>query len=262
MNRRALITGASSGIGRQFALALARQGYAVLAAARREDKLRELIAELPSVEGGAAHAHLVADLASPQGIAAAADALNREHYDLLVNNAGLSFFESFYESDLARQREIMSVNCQAVMELAHAFLRQSRAGDALINVSSVVDYLPTPAQPMYSASKSFIASLSECLWDEHRARGVYVMGLCPGITATEFIAKASGGEADGSSLPAAMTQSAAEVVDEALAALKARKKAIVITGRGNRLMAQLPRLLSRHRLIKIMSVLGDPTRAL
>ncbi len=256
--RRALITGASSGIGREFALQLARQGYTITGVARREDKLRELIGELP----GDQHGYLVADLSSGAGVQSVTDALARQQVNLLVNNAGYSVFAPFFESELALQQNILNVNCGAVVTLAHAFLRQAQRGDALINLASVVSYLPTPAQPMYSASKAFVAALSECLWAEQRARGVYVMGLCPGVTETEFISTASGGAADGSNLPGAMTQPVAAVVAEALVALRKRRKAIVVTGRVNRAMLWLPRLLSRHRLIKVLAVAGDPERML
>ncbi|MCB1690433.1 MAG: SDR family NAD(P)-dependent oxidoreductase [Halioglobus sp.] len=257
-SRRALITGASSGIGRAFARQLALQGYSITGVARREDKLRELMGELP----GDQHRYLVADLSHDAGVQSVTEALAQDRFHLLVNNAGYSVFEPFSQSELALQQNILNVNCAAVVTLAHAFLQQAQRGDALINLASVVSYLPTPAQPMYSASKAFVASLSECLWVEQKERGVYVMGLCPGVTATEFISTASGGAADGSNLPSAVTQSAEEVVAEALVALNKRRKAIVVTGRANRAMLWMPRLLSRHRLISILAVAGDPKRML
>lgn len=256
--KRALITGASSGIGREFAVQLASSGFAVTGIARREDRLRELIDELP----GEGHRYRVADLSNQAGLQLALDELQRERINLLVNNAGLSVFEPFYESDLDQQHRILSVNCDSLMQLAHSFLRQSEHGDALINLSSIVAFLPTPAQPMYSASKAFIASFSECLWEEHRERGVYVMGLCPGVTQTEFIESASGGESDGQTLPAVLIQSTEAVVTEALQALADRKKAIIVTGWINRILLLMPRLLTRHRLLKVLAVIGDPERAL
>jgi hypothetical protein len=234
------------------------QGYQVTGVARRADKLRELLDELP----GDQHEVLVADLAEEAGVRAAADVLAAAHFDLLVNNAGYSVFEPFYQSELALQQNILNVNCAAVTALAHAFLQQAQRGDALINLASVVSYLPTPAQPMYSASKAFVAALSECLWAEQKERGVYVMGLCPGVTSTEFISTASGGRADGGNLPAALTQTAEAVVAQALVALQKRSRAIVVTGWANRAMLWLPRLLSRHRLIKTLAVAGDPERML
>ena len=256
--KRALVTGASAGIGREFAVQLAAQGYLITVVARREDRLRDLLAEL----SGDGHRYLVADLGTQDGVQLAMDELRGERVNLLINNAGLSVFEPFYQSDLNRQRNILSVNCEALMKLAHTFLRQSASGDALINLGSIVAYLPTPAQPMYSASKAFIASFSECLWEEHRERGVYVMGLCPGITDTEFIESATGGDKDGQALPRALIQSTDEVVAEALRALAAREKAIIVTGWVNRIMMLMPRLLTRHRLLKVLAVIGDPDNAL
>jgi uncharacterized protein len=257
--KRALITGASSGIGREFALQLAGRGYQITAVARREKLLQDLLAELP----GSGHSYLTADLAGEAGVDTILKELSAERYHLLVNNAGYSTFEPFYESALDIQNDILKVNCSALMALAHRFLNQAENGDALINLSSIVASLPTPAQPVYSASKAFIASFSECLWEEQRKRGVYVMGLCPGITKTEFISAATGGESDGQTLPAALTQSTHQVVSEALRALDARRKPIVVTGRANRVMvALLPRLLTRFRLLKTLAVMGDPEKAL
>lgn len=256
--KRALVTGASSGIGREFAQQLAGQGYAVTVVARRQDRLRELINTLP----GEGHEILPADLSSSQGLDSLLSYINSERIHLLINNAGYSVLEPFYLSELITQQNILDVNCRAVVTLAHAFLRQAERGDVLINVASIVSYLPTPAQPMYSASKAFLAAFSECLWSEQQPRGVYVMALCPGVTRTEFIATATGGESDGETLPAAFIQTTDDVVKEALTALKKRRKAIVVTGRMNRLMMLMPRLLSRHRLIKVLAVMGDPERAL
>jgi len=257
--KKALITGASSGIGREFAVQLAAQGYAITAVARRAALLETLVAELP----GEGHGFIVADLARTQDLERVAGCLQHTQYQLLVNNAGYSTFEPFYAGQLQSQKDMLAVNCGAVVHLAHAFLGQARAGDALINLASVVSFLPTPAQPMYSASKAFIASLSKCLWEEQRRRNVYVMGLCPGITQTEFIATATGGQADGGSLPAALTQSAAQVVAEALRALGKRRQALVVTGRANRLMvALMPRLLSQQGLLRLLALVGDPEKAL
>ena len=259
VDRRALVTGASSGIGREFARQLANSGYAITAVARRQPQLETLLQELP----GQGHSYEVADLSTPDGVDSVGALFDQRHHDLLINNAGYSTFEPFYSSPLQQQRDVLGVNCDALLQLAHHFLRNARRGDALINLASIVAYLPTPAQPVYSASKAFIASFSECLWEEQRSRGVYVMGLCPGLTATEFIQTASGGESDGQNLPAALTQSTGEVVSEALDALRRRRKPIVVTGRANRAMVGLmPRLLSRFRLLKTLAVMGDPERAL
>lgn len=258
ITKRALVTGASSGIGRSFAIALAEQGYAITAVARREPQLQALLEELT----GQDHDYLLADLAEEEGVNAVCQALAGEHYQLLINNAGYSRLEPFYTADINDQQKILQVNCSALVSLAHAFLAQAEDGDALVNLSSVVAYMPTPAQAMYSASKAFIASFSECLWEEQRKRGVYVMALCPGVTETEFISTATGGESSGDALPAAFIQTADEVVGEAMAALRKRKKAVIVPGRVNRGMMALPHLLSRHNLLKLLAVIGDPEKAL
>ncbi|MEM9256386.1 MAG: SDR family NAD(P)-dependent oxidoreductase [Pseudomonadota bacterium] len=259
MGQRAVVTGASSGIGREFALQLAQQGYAVTVVARREPLLQSLIENLP----GQGHHCVAADLARAEGVQAVADHLGSTRCNLLVNNAGYSVLQPFYESDLKVQQDMLEVNCGAMVTLSHHFLNQAERGDALINLSSIVAALPTPAQPVYSASKAFIASFSECLWEEQRSKGIYVMGLCPGVTQTGFIAAATGGESDGDTLPAALTQTTEQVVTEALAALGSRRHPIVVTGLANKAMvALLPRLLSRFRLIKTLAVMGDPERVL
>ena len=258
-DKKALVTGASSGIGREFALQLARRGYAVTLVARREGRLQALTEELP----GAGHDYLVADLSDAADTGLVGARLQQQHYHLLINNAGYSTFTPFYESPLQEQQNILAVNCGAVQTLAHYFLNQAQPGDALVNVASIVGFLPTPAQPVYSASKAFLVAFSECLWQEHRARGVYVMGLCPGITTTDFVSTASGGESDGQTLPAALTQTTEQVVIEALRALDKRRRPIIVTGAANRAMvALLPRLLSRFRLLQTLAVMGDPEKAL
>ncbi len=259
MNQRsALVTGASSGIGYEFARQLAKAGYRVIGVARSEDKLQRLVAELD----GDDHEYVVADLSSAEGQQKVCDKIGEQHLHLLVNNAGLTSFDPFYSSPAEKQRGLFAVDCESVVTLSHAFLSQSQAGDALVNVSSVVGFMPTPAQAIYSGSKAFSIAFSECLWEEHRERGVYVMALCPGLTRTEFITNATGGEADGSKMPAAMFQSTEDVVSEAMQALQRRGKAVLVTGWVNRLMLLLPRVLTRHRLLKILAVMGDPEKQL
>ena len=259
MSKRALITGASSGIGREFAVQLAGRGYRITGVARRKDLLDALMAELPGEE----HDYLVADLSTPEGVSQVSDAIGACHFNLLINNAGYSVLQPFYESPLQVQQDILSVSCATLLHLSHSFLRQSETGDALINVGSIVSFLPTPAQPVYSASKAFIAAFSECLWEEHRQRGVYVMALCPGLTKTDFITTATGGDSDGQNLPEIMSQSVSQVVSEALTALDKRHKPVIVTGWINRVMvALMPRFMSRFRLLKVLAVMGDPEKQL
>ncbi len=146
LGRNALVTGASSGIGREFAVQLARRGYAVTLVARREDRLQALVSEL----WGDGHDYLVADLSSEAGTTLVGERLQQGRYHLLINNAGYSTFTPFYESPLQEQQDILAVNCGAVQSLAHYFLNQAESGDALITVASIVGFLPTPAYPATS----------------------------------------------------------------------------------------------------------------
>ncbi|MET9693564.1 SDR family NAD(P)-dependent oxidoreductase [Streptomyces sp. NPDC006514] len=177
---RALVTGPSTGIGRTFARERPATGYAVTAVAPSKDRLRTLVDEL-----GSSHRYLVADLATTDGQGLIADELARHLADLLVNNAGAAHHGPFTETTARDALTAIRLNCEAVVTLAHAFLAQARPGDALINVSSTLAYAPTPGLAVHSASKAFVTSLSKALWHEQRPCRVYVMGLCPGMTATD-----------------------------------------------------------------------------
>ncbi|MFF2901736.1 SDR family NAD(P)-dependent oxidoreductase [Streptomyces sp. NPDC057966] len=137
--RRALVTGASEGIGRAFARRLAADGYAVTAVARNEDRLRSLTAEL-----GPVHRAFVADLATSEGVERVGREVERDRFHLLVNNAGTATSGPFTDVSVESALAMMRLNCDAVVTLAHAFLAGARAGDALLNVSSTLAFAPMP----------------------------------------------------------------------------------------------------------------------
>lgn len=251
-NKRAMVTGASEGLGRVFVQRLAELGYDTVGVARNEARLQELNAELGSDE----HAYIVADLGTSAGVDRCVAEIQRDRVHLLVNNAGFSRFGSFQESRIEDEQEILAVNCQALMSLAHAFLEQAEAGDALINLSSITNFLPTPIQPTYCASKAFIASFSESLWYQQRSRGVYVQGLCPGMTKTQFIDRAADlGEKK--KLLDAISSRPEKVVDSSLRALRKRRGPILVPGFGNRFIALVSGLLPRRLLVWLSGRLGD-----
>jgi len=239
--RWALVTGASSGIGEAFARLLAERGMHLVLAARREERLRELATEL-----SAAHGVEVAVVAVDLGAPGAAERLWTEataggrEIDLLINNAGFGLYGRFDEQSLERQAEMVQVNCVVPLELAHPALRAMRArrSGAIINVASTAAFQPIPFFATYAASKAFLLSLSEALWDEARQEGVRVLALCPGTTPTEF-QQVAGTKRNGR-MPGTLT--AREV---ALAALRAmeRGKGYVVPGAPNALSARLVRLL-------------------
>jgi short-subunit dehydrogenase len=236
---RALVTGAGAGIGRAFATALAAAGYAVTAVARREDRLVELVAEL-----GPGHDFLAADLSTSDGMRAVAERLGRQPYTLLVNNAGAAVHGDFAATPLDAALTVLDLNCRAVVTLAHAFLATAEPGAALVNVSSTLGHTPKPGLGVYSASKAFVTSFSETLWHEQKARGIHVMALCPGVTATESQ------RAD--DVPSWLVQSPQEVVARALAAVAARKGPTVMSGRRNALLTTVTRLLPRGAALSLL----------
>lgn len=243
VRRRAFVTGASEGIGRAFARALAREGFAVTALARNAGRLQELIAELP----GDGHRPLVADLGSSEGLDAALEAVRTGRCNLLVNNAGFGLRGDFARLPLERQLEMIRVNVEALVALAHAFLAQAEAGDRLVNVSSVVATLPHPTHPVYTATKAFVTSFTESLWANERRRGVHVVAVHPGATDTRFAERA--GPDPRRRRFGFPVQSAEAVVEEALAAIAKGRGPVVVTGIHNRMITRIARLMPRRLLL-------------
>ncbi|MFE9846983.1 SDR family NAD(P)-dependent oxidoreductase [Streptomyces goshikiensis] len=249
----ALITGATEGIGRAFALALAAESHTVTAVARTERHLRALMTELGPGGSDGEHDYLVADLAIPDGVRTVAAALTAAPYDLLINNAGLACPGPFADTPLDQVLPALRLNCEAVVDLAHAFLATARHGAALVNVASTLAFVPQPGQAVYSATKAFVASFSEALWYEPRPRGVYVMALCPGPTSTR-----PGLHAD---LPAALVLTPEAVVAVALTALRRRRRPTVVPGRANAFLAAVSRYLPRTTSLSLLADRPGPIAA-
>jgi len=221
----ALITGASAGIGREFARQLAGRARSLVLVARREQRLSELRGELTQH-----HPNLVvhiretdlADLAQLKELVAW---LEREkiNVDLLINNAGLGDSGPFATSNPKRNEQMMLVNMVALTSLTRHLLPQmiARKRGGILNVSSSAGFLPIPGFAVYAASKAYVTSFSEALRTELRGTGVSVCALCPGPVHTEFqeAAKRPGGHPD--SGPEFVYVSVEQVVHDALAALDA-----------------------------------------
>jgi short-subunit dehydrogenase len=245
---KTLITGASEGIGREFAHQLAAQGYTITAVARNEERLKSLIAEL----GGAPHSYRVTDLSDPNQVNALAKELELNDYDLLVNNAGFGIYKKFYQVPIEQHLAMTRLNCDALITLAHAFLQNASAGDSVINVASTLGFVPMPIGGLYSATKAFVVSFSESLWFEQKSRGIYIMALCPGATSTQFFERA-GGTAE-QEPPSAITQTPKQVVEIALRALKSRSQPTVICGLPNRTLVALARIFPRKWMVSLMGM--------
>lgn len=181
----ALITGASSGLGREMARALARRGWDLILVARREDRLCELAASLD------AHVQTITlDLAQKGSCRALFNMVGDQDIDLLVNNAGKGLFGPFDETDLHAELEMLSVNVRAVHILTKLFLPgfKARGRGHILNVASVAAFLPGPLMTSYYASKAYVLRLSQGIAEELRRSGsrVKISVLCPGPVRTEF----------------------------------------------------------------------------
>jgi short-subunit dehydrogenase len=226
---RALVTGASSGIGREIARQLAAAGTDLVIVARDEKRLREL-ADSVDVDCDV----MVADLSDRTALAAVERRLadSASPIDLLVNNAGFGFQGSFHELDAERAADVVDVNVAAVHRLARAaapsMVAAGRGG--ILNVSSMAGFTATPGGATYSATKAFVTSLSESLHGELRPLGVHVSALCPGFTRTEFQSRA---EYDTSSVPVAAWQTASEVAAAGLRGVE-KNRPVVVPGTLNK----------------------------
>jgi short-subunit dehydrogenase len=189
MNKTALITGASSGIGWELAKLFAADGYDLVLAARNEDKLLEL-AEIVK-EGNAIEARvLTCDLSDPGVPESVYEFLAMENIsiDVLVNNAGFGVFGDFAGADWKALQDMMQVNMTSLVELTHRFLPGmiERGWGRVLNVASTAAFQPGPLMNIYYASKAFVLHFSEALGEELRGTGVAVTAFCPGLTRTDF----------------------------------------------------------------------------
>jgi hypothetical protein len=247
-NQRALITGASAGIGEGFARRLGKDNYDLVLVARRRERLDSLASELASSHGTSSEV-IVADLAHDDGVSAVEQRLGAGDVALLINNAGFGTFGAFADLPIQREMEELDVNVRALMRLSHAALEQMvpRKGGAIINVASAAGFQPIPFNATYSATKAFVLHFSEALHEEAKEHGVQVTCLCPGPVKTEF-QDVSG--VDPSSLPAFAWVSVETVVDDALAALR-NGRAISLPGTFNALTANSVRLAPRFLVRRI-----------
>lgn len=243
-----LITGASSGIGAAFARKLAARGRNVLLVARSEDKLIALCNELGRLTSIRAQ-YIALDLQQPDAAAQLfEETKNRElEIDTLINNAGFGSMGDFARLDLNRELDIIQLNIRALVDLTHRFLQpmRDRKRGTIVNVASTAGFQAVPYMATYAATKAFVLSFSEALWEENRSHGVHVMALCPGVTETNFF-QASGMDHP----PLRISQTPEDVVDTALRALN-RKKPAVISGWTNFFTVEAERLFPRSLVTKV-----------
>ena len=238
-----LVTGASSGIGEQFALQLGRRGHNLVLTARSEDRLhtlaRQLRSDYPSIEVEV----IAADLAEPGSGAA----LNAEltvrgvEVDVLINNAGFGSHNPVAAEDPDNLAREIQLNCSSLVDLTArllpAMLGRDRGG--VLNVASTAAFQPLATMAVYAATKAFVLSFTEALWAETRTTGVRVMALCPGATETGFF------EATGKEFLTSGRQSADRVAEFGLRAFFNGNAPTVIPGMANNLAATGYRFLPR-----------------
>jgi short-subunit dehydrogenase len=241
----ALVTGASAGLGVEFARQLSARGYRLVLVARRKDRLDELVSEIGDARAVAidlskstAVSNLMADLSD-----------NGEDVDLLVNNAGFGLIGNFAELDSRRERQMIDLNVGTLSDLCRAVAPAmiERATGGIINVASTAAFQPGPKMAVYFATKAFVLSLTEALHEELRPRGVKVSCLCPGPTRTEF------GEVAGLAPSATfdrIAMNARDVVKIGLKGLEANH-AVVIPGWMNKVTAASTRFAPRSVVRKV-----------
>jgi short-subunit dehydrogenase len=188
----ALVTGASAGLGEEFARQLAAQGANLVLVARSEDKLNRLAVALRQ-QAKVQVTILPADLSSTGAVNDLVTQVKKRgiRIDLLVNNAGLGLFENFLDTQLDPQMEQVDVNVRSLVTLTHAFLPgmvAARKG-GVINVASTAAFQPLAGAAIYAATKSFVLLFSEALSLEIEKSGVRILASCPGPVSTQFFAK-------------------------------------------------------------------------
>ena len=245
MRKIALITGASAGLGADFARQLSRRGHRLVLAARRKDRIEALAKELGNAravtidlsKSGSA-AKLLADIAAAG-----------EQVEILVNNAGFGLIGRFATLDAKRQRQMIDLNVGTLTDLCRAVAPAmiKRKSGAILNVASTAAFQPGPNMAVYFATKAFVLSFTEALHEELKPHGVHVSALCPGPTRTEFGDVAGFG---GNGLFDRVAMESPEVVEAGLKGLD-RNRAVVVTGLANKIGAISTRFAPRSVVRKI-----------
>ncbi len=245
MNKVALVTGASAGLGVEFARQLSKRGHRLVLAARRKERLDDLAKELGDartvaidLSGADAAARLIADVEE-----------HGETVDLLVNNAGFGLIGAFAGLDAARERQMIDLNVGTLTDLCRSVAPGmiERGSGGILNVASTAAFQPGPKMAVYFATKAFVLSLSEALHEELKPHGIKVSCLCPGPTRTEFGEVAGFG---GNGLFDRVAMNAAEVVEAGLKGLDVNK-AVVVAGLVNKVGAASTRFAPRSVVRKI-----------
>lgn len=253
MSNTALITGASSGIGAEFARYHARTGGDVVVVARRKEPLEALKSEIE-----AAHRVTVTviaqDVGGPEQAKALYDAVRSMgiEVDILINNAGFGGHGAFLDRDLAKDQAMIDLNVSALVTLSHLFGNdmKSRGKGKLLQVSSTASFIPGPYQAVYFATKAFVTSFSQAIDQEMREDGVSSTALCPGLVNTEFVAAA---DLDGTGLANQKGASASSVAKIGYDAMMKGELIVINEKRLSFLLNWINPLLPRRQILKMVA---------
>lgn len=252
-----LITGASTGIGAEFARQFAAQGHDLVVVARSADRLEELAAQLRAAHGVDVTV-VPADLSLPT---AAADLWRRTdelglEVDVLVNNAGFGTHSDVADADPQRLEDAVELNCRTLVGTTARYLPPMRAAGrgTIINIASTAAFQPLPQMAVYGASKAFVLSFTEALWAEERKHGIRVLAVCPGLTDTPFFELAGGAAASAASGSAAQvfTRTPEQVVAHTIRVLSGRKPSFV-DGVANAFVARVVTRVLPKRVVVAVS---------
>ena len=241
--KKALITGASSGIGREFARELASKGYETILVARRYERLKDISEEL-TAQFNSPSTPVQADLSQRDDLERVSVYLYG--VDLLVNNAGFGLIGSFSVLEGEKELEMIRLNVESLYRLSKFYVIARREqGGGIINVASTAAYLPVPFMAVYAATKAFVLSFSEALSEELKDSNFKVMVLSPGPTSTEFFEVASGKSRKvyGSMAPE-------KVVKKAMSAYEKSKRSVV-SGFSNKVVAGGSKIAPKALLLKV-----------
>jgi len=255
-----LVTGASSGLGEEFARQLAARGGDLVLVARSADRL-EALAEDLRARHRVTVTTLPADLSLPAEVSRVAAQAATTEIDVLVNNAGFGTYGTFADLDAGREHDEIMVNAVAAVDLAHAVLpgMLGRRRGGIITVASAAAFQPSPRQAVYGATKAFALAFSEALWAETRGSGVRILALCPGPVATGYFTALGDQDATTSVIYRRMADPA-DVVKAALRGFD-RDTMTVIPGLRTSFLAQGYRFFPRTLMARMTGRMLAPSPA-
>ncbi|MCM3873917.1 MAG: SDR family NAD(P)-dependent oxidoreductase [Pyrinomonadaceae bacterium] len=256
-DRWAIVTGASSGLGRGLAARLADRGMSLVLTGRNEARLDEAAHQIQRATPRVKVETVTADLSTRSGLSALLDHVGDRPIEVLVNNAGFGSYGAFAEADADREDNEVAVDVSAVITLARAFLPGmiARGSGGILNVASAIAFQPAPYQAVYGASKAFVLSFSQALWAEARVAGVTVTALCPGPTRTGFV-DALGADVGHTAIYRRLADPE-PVIEAGLRALD-KGRAVVIPGVRNKVVAISGRFMPPEWLTRIAARLLRP----